>query len=160
MQNKSAPRLRICHFSVNCAGLLIRKCERTNLQPSTYFADTRCAFDGGRNRQTRRKNITLFFVQESQTPLHLPHSQPIRYTSSLHSTYTMAPIKNNKNVPPKPRVLTRRAKGRRVSLDPRDYQSWKRSHKSDMYVKKKNQGKGSKQSSCLSKCDGVFNSST
>ncbi|KAK3836840.1 MAG: hypothetical protein J3R72DRAFT_493494 [Linnemannia gamsii] len=34
----------------------------------------------------------------------------------------MAPIKNNKNVPPKPRVLTRRAKGRRVSLDPRDYQ--------------------------------------
>ncbi|KAF9117245.1 hypothetical protein BGW39_002415 [Mortierella sp. 14UC] len=34
----------------------------------------------------------------------------------------MAPNKNNKNVQPKPRILTRRAKGRRVSLDPRDYQ--------------------------------------
>ncbi|KAF9536599.1 hypothetical protein EC957_010359, partial [Mortierella hygrophila] len=34
----------------------------------------------------------------------------------------MAPIKNNKNFQPKPRVLARRAKGRCVSLDPRDYQ--------------------------------------
>ncbi|KAF9547641.1 hypothetical protein EC957_007998 [Mortierella hygrophila] len=34
----------------------------------------------------------------------------------------MAPTKNNKNGQPKPNVLTRRAKGRRVSLDPRDYQ--------------------------------------
>ncbi|KAF9273362.1 hypothetical protein BGZ88_003871 [Linnemannia elongata] len=34
----------------------------------------------------------------------------------------MAPIKNNKNVQLKLRSLTCRAKGHRVSLDPRDYQ--------------------------------------
>ncbi|KAH7039333.1 hypothetical protein BKA57DRAFT_520331, partial [Linnemannia elongata] len=86
---------------------------------STYFVNTRCAFGSDRNSQTRRKNRNPFFVQESQKPFHLPLSQPIGHTSSPHSTYTMVPIKNNKNVQPKP---TRRAKGHRVSLDPQVYQ--------------------------------------
>jgi hypothetical protein len=39
-----------------------------------------------------RKSNTLFFVQETPTPLNLILSQPIGYTSSSHSTFTSSVV--------------------------------------------------------------------
>ncbi|KAF9536713.1 hypothetical protein EC957_009921 [Mortierella hygrophila] len=56
------------------------------------------------------------FIQDKE------YATTLRFTDGDTYSRPQAPIKNNKNVQPKPSVLSRRPKGRRASLDPQDYQ--------------------------------------